>query len=346
MIEVAIVGATGYSGIELIRLLEHHPSVNVCKVISGSHSGQSLAGVFPHLNGITEHSLVEFNAHELAEQVDVVFFATPAGVSTNYIPELIDLGITCIDLSGDFRLNTPEDYDQWYKFPAASSNYLDQAAYGLTEIFSSEIKNAKLIANPGCYPTATLLGLIPGVKLGLIDPDSIIIDGKSGVSGAGRGLSVNTHYSEINENIKAYKLGTHQHIPEIEQVLGRIIGEEPKISLSTHLIPLIRGMMCSMYVKVKNEIDLKEIVVQYQEFYRDHPFIRVRNIPELPAVKDVVGSNYCDIGFALDKRTRRLTIISVIDNLVKGAAGQGIQNMNLIQGIDQTTGLTFAPVYP
>lgn len=346
MIKVAIVGATGYSGLELLRLLEHHPNVKVCKVISGSHSGQSLASIFPHLNGIIEDSLTEFNSQQLAKEVDIVFFATPAGVSTSYIPDLIDLGVACIDLSGDFRLKDPQDYDQWYKFSSAGIDYLEQAAYGLTEIFPEEIKQAKLIANPGCYPTATLLGLIPGLKLGLIDPNSIMIDGKSGISGAGRGLSLNTHFSEINENIKAYKLGTHQHIPEIEQVLGKVLGEEPMISLATHLIPLTRGMMCSIYGKLEQNIAAEEIVAQYQTFYQDHPFVRVRNVPDLPSVKDVVGSNYCDIGIAVDERTQRITIISVIDNLVKGAAGQGIQNMNLIQGLAQTTGLTFVPVYP
>lgn len=347
MVRIAIIGATGYGGVELLRLLERHPYARVSKIISGSHDGDLLADIYPHLRQLQLDQLEPLDVQEIAAQIDVAFFATPSGVSKDYIPELLDLGVRCIDLSGDFRLRSPGDYDKWYKYSSApSQDYLTQAVYGLSEIFPQEIQTAKLIANPGCYPTTSLLALIPAIQQGLIKPSSIVIDGKSGVSGAGRGVSLNTHFSEVNENVKAYKLGVHQHIPEIEQILTQATGESMTVTFSTHLIPMTRGMMCTIYTDMVQTLTTQQVIDCFQEYYNHQPFVRIRPAGELPATKDVVGSNYCDLGFMADARTGKLMIISVIDNLVKGAAGQGIQNMNIQQGWAQATGLTGVPVYP
>lgn len=346
MLRVAIVGATGYSGIELIRLLHHHPHVKISKVISGSHEGQKLADIFPHLNNMELSTLEELEPAKLAREVDIVFFATPAGVSSKIIPLLIDLNVKCIDVSGDFRLRNPVEYTEWYQQPAADKSYLAQAVYGLSEEFSETIKTADLIANPGCYPTATLLGLIPGIKAGLIDLNSIVIDGKSGVSGAGRKATLGNSYSEVNENISAYKVGAHQHIPEIEQILSHVAGTKTMVNFTTHLIPLTRGMLCSIYTKLTQPITTDKVVELYQEYYQGQPFVRIRRAGNLPKTKEVLGSNYCDIGLVVDSRTNSLVIISVIDNLGKGAAGQAVQNMNIMQGWDQALGLELTPVFP
>ncbi|MBM7584013.1 N-acetyl-gamma-glutamyl-phosphate reductase [Bacillus pakistanensis] len=343
--KVAIIGATGYSGIELIRLLQNHPYVEIEMIISGSHDGSRISEVYPHLEEIIDDKLVALDIEQL-EKVDLVFFATPSGVSKNTLPLLMDRGIKCIDLSGDFRLKSPGAYEDWYGLEAAEQKYLDQAIYGLSEIYSKKISTATYIANPGCYPTAVLLGLIPALKSGIIDPGSIVIDGKSGVSGAGRKASLGTHYAEINENVKAYKLGRHQHIPEIEQTLGDVYGEKVNITFSTHLIPMSRGIMCTMYADFQQDVTTDEIIHLYKEYYQNSPFVRVRKSGIWPATKEVAGSNYCDLGFLADHRTGKLSIVSVIDNVVKGAAGQAIQNMNLMNGWKATTGLLMTPVYP
>lgn len=343
---VAIIGATGYSGVELIRLLLQHPHVEIKSVISGSQSGKELASIYPHLSSIMDHQLDNLDVDRIASEVDLVFFATPSGVSRESMPLFIDRGIKCIDISGDFRLKSGESYRKWYKHEPADSKYLEQAVYGLSEIYAEQIKGASYIANPGCYPTATLLGLIPILKNEWIQPDTIIIDGKSGVSGAGRGASLGTHYVEVNENVKAYKLGAHQHIPEIEQTLSNVSNKDIKVTFSTHLIPMTRGIMCTMYAQLTELKTAGEVIELYNEFYKEHPFVRVRPEGVWPSTKEVYGSNYCDLGFMVDERTGRLTIVSVIDNVVKGAAGQAVQNLNLQNGWDITTGLSFTPVYP
>lgn len=344
---VAIVGATGYGGVELIRLLLNHPYATIKSIISTSQSGTELAEVYPHLSAIIKQELEPLDVEKMAKDVDIVFFATPAGVSKELIPQFVDRGVRCIDVSGDFRLKDSEQYVQWYKKSPAEEKYLQQAVYGLSEFFAEEIKEATILANPGCYPTATLLGLMPLVQEGLIETDSIIIDGKSGVSGAGRGVSLGTHFCEVNENVKAYKLGVHQHTPEIEQALERVgKGEKIRVTFSTHLIPMTRGIMCTMYAQLKESKTTAEIIQFFEQFYSEHPFIRIRPEGIWPSTKEVYGSNYCDLGFMADPRTNRLTIVSVIDNVVKGAAGQAIQNLNLMNGWPVTTGLTFTPVYP
>ncbi|WP_096435738.1 N-acetyl-gamma-glutamyl-phosphate reductase [Alteribacter populi] len=342
----AIIGGTGYGANELIRLLDKHPLVNVKSVISNSQANTEIKQVFPHLTDLVFYSFDEFDIHNLKREVDLVFFATPSGISKEMIPKCIENRLKCVDLSGDFRFTNPKVYETWYSKPPAAQSYLNEATYGLSELYESEIKRSSLIANPGCYPTATLLGLVPLLKKGWAELGSIVIDGKSGVSGAGRSLSANTHYAEINENVKAYKLGAHQHIPEIEQILASESQEHVKVSFTTHLVPMTRGLMCTISVQLKKSLTTKEIIDYYQSVYEAHPFVRVRSEGVIPSTKDVYTSNFCDIGLHYDSRTGRLTIISVIDNLVKGAAGQAIQNVNLMNGWDERTGLMNIPVYP
>jgi N-acetyl-gamma-glutamyl-phosphate reductase len=342
----AIIGGTGYGAIELIRLINNHPYLEVGSVVSNSQAGNNFSESYPHLTDIINQPLESFDVNRLSEQNELVFLATPSGVSSKLVPQLMDKGIKVIDLSGDFRLRSQNEYETWYKHSAPEEKYLSQAVYGLSEIYADEIKGAALIANPGCYPTATSLGLVPILKANLADSKSIIIDAKSGVSGAGRGLSLTSHYAEINENVRAYKLGAHQHIPEIEQVLKDETGRMVTVSFTTHLIPMTRGIMITAYVNLLGTISTSEVNDLYKQFYESHPFVRIRPDGIYPSTKEVSGSNYCDIGLHVDPRTNRLTIVSVIDNLVKGAAGQAIQNANLMNDWDVRTGLTSIPMYP
>lgn len=346
MTRVAIVGGTGYGAVELIRILEKHPKVQITSIISHSQSGTVINEVYPHLTNIMNIQMDEWSIQFLKNYADVVFFATPSGVSSDLVPLCMDEGLKCIDLSGDFRLHSPEKYEMWYEKKAPSENYLEQAAYGLTEIYEDEIKNSSLIANPGCYPTATLLALIPAIKEGLVKKNSIIIDGKSGVSGAGRSVSLNTHFSEINENLKAYKIGNHQHIPEIEQFLSLEGYREETITFTTHLIPMTRGIMCTVYFQLTEPQTSNQLIELYSEMYKNKPFVRIRKEGIFPTTKEVLGSNFCDIGLFVDERTDRVTVVSVIDNLVKGAAGQAVQNLNVMQGWDVRIGLEQIPLYP
>ncbi len=346
IVKASIVGASGYSGLELIRLLLSHPEVEINTIVSPSNAGTNVHDVFPHLTNIQVSQFEALDTEKLAEESDVIFFATPAGVSSQSVPSLLNKGVPMIDLSGDFRLKNGGLYEKWYNHSSPPEGALAKAVYGLSEYYSEDIKSANLIANPGCYPTATLLGILPVIQKGWADPSSLIIDGKSGLSGAGRKTSLTAHYSEVNENVSAYKLGKHQHIPEIEQVISNQIGEDLKVSFSTHLVPLTRGMMCSMYVNLSHDLSEAEVIDLYQSIYEDHPFIRVMPEGKCPSTKGVSGSNYCDIGLSVDPRTNRLTIISVIDNLMKGAAGQAVQNMNLRFGYPETAGLSLSPVFP
>ncbi|WP_408010357.1 N-acetyl-gamma-glutamyl-phosphate reductase [Pseudalkalibacillus sp. A8] len=344
--KAAIIGGTGYGAVELVRLLNNHPQVEISTIVSHSNSGNELQSIYPHLSDIIKTSFAEMDVEKVSEEVDLVFFGTPSGVSTKLVPQFMEQDVKCIDLAGDFRLDSPEIYEKWYKKSAPPQQYTEKAAYGLSEIYTEEVKNATLIANPGCYPTATLLALIPVLKEQLIEPQSIIIDAKSGLSGAGRSVSLKAHFSETNENFRAYKLAEHQHIPEIEQILAKESGVDLQVSFTPHLVPMTRGIMCTIYSNMTLGKTTEEIIELYQTFYKDHPFVRVRPEGIIPATKEVYGSNYCDIGFKVDDRTGRLMIVSVIDNLVKGAAGQAIQNMNLMQGWDEQTGLTNVPIYP
>ncbi|MEO3947306.1 N-acetyl-gamma-glutamyl-phosphate reductase [Gorillibacterium sp. CAU 1737] len=345
-LKAAVVGATGYGGVELVRILLRHPYVELAAVVSSSSVGVPLADSFPHLNGITQLELGAIDPAEIRSKADVVFTATPHGVSAALVPQLLAAGLTVIDLSGDLRLKDGEVYRSWYGKDPAEAAYLQEAVYGLAEVNGQEVRGKRLVSNPGCYPTATLLGLVPAVQAGWIDPDSIIIDAKSGVSGAGRGLSLGSHYSEVHDSVKAYKLGKHQHTPEIEQVLSGIAGREVTVTFTPHLVPMTRGILSTIYAKLTERRSEEELAEAYRSYYEGRPFVRIRRPGTWPATKEVAGSNYCDIGFSIDERTGRVTIVSAIDNLVKGAAGQAVQNLNLLMGWNEEAGLDFAPLYP
>ncbi len=345
-LKVAIVGSTGYGGVELIRLLQHHPQVEITSVISSSAAGSPIAEGYPHLNEIRTDLLDGVEPEAIRSKADLVFLATPAGVASKLAGQLLEVGLKVIDLSGDLRLKSPSVYEQWYNKPAAEQQLLDRAVYGLAEVFGQEVRDEQLISNPGCFPTGTLLGLVPAVAAGWIDPATIIIDAKTGMSGAGRGTSLGAHFSEMNENFKAYKVNHHQHIPEIEQVLGRVSGKSVVTTFTTHMVPMTRGILSTMYATVAGAYSTQDFIDLYRRYYEGRPFVRIRPEGLWPATKEVAGSNYCDIGFSVDDRTGRVTIIAVIDNLVKGAAGQAIQNLNLMMGWEESLGLQFVPVYP
>lgn len=343
---VAIVGSTGYGGVELIRLLLNHPFVEITSVISSSTPGVPIAQGYPHLTEIVTDLLDDVDVSLIREKADVVFTATPSGISGKLAPKLLDAGLKVIDLSGDFRLKPGEVYEQWYKHTPPEDAYLEKAVYGLAEVYGERCAGQPFISNPGCYPTATLLGLVPAVSAGLIDASGIIIDAKSGVSGAGRGLGLTAHYAEANENFRAYKVNKHQHIPEIEQVLSKEAGKEVTVTFTTHLVPMTRGILSTIYAPLSGKYTDDDFIQLYRQYYEGRRFVRIRDKGNWPATKEVWGSNYCDIGFSVDERTGRVTIISVIDNLVKGAAGQAVQNLNLVMGWDEAAGLSLAPVYP
>lgn len=343
--KAAIVGAMGYSALELIRLLNHHPYVTVTEIISHSHYGELLSDLYPHMKNVIEKPLIEYDLSYLEKEVDLLFFATPAGISKSLIPDVLKTSLQCIDLSGDFRL-LKKDYEEWYGKEAPASEIQAKATFGLAEIYQEKIKKAAFISNPGCYSTAALLGLIPIIKTGLAAKKGIIIDAKSGTSGAGRTLSRMTHFSEMNGSLIPYKFGKHQHTPEIEYYLSKEAGEEIKITLTTHLVPMTRGLLCTMYVPLNQPATSKEIWQLYQEFYEQDPFIRLHPLESLPQTKQVAGSNYVDIGIHVDERTEQLIVVTAIDNLVKGAAGQAVQNMNLMNDWPVQEGLDHSPMYP
>lgn len=343
---VAIVGSTGYSGLELIRLLHVHPQIDGILLYANSHEGKELTEVAPHLTKIKEAELASFDANKVAEQAELVFFATPSGISSQLVPQALQAGLKVIDLSGDFRLLDPANYRTWYGKEPAESAWLEQAVYGLCEWSADKVKEATFISNPGCYPTAALLGLLPLYKHQGIDPKSVIIDAKSGVSGAGRTVSAGAMFSEVNDSISAYKVARHQHTPEIEQTISLLTGTEGAITFTPHLVPMTRGILCTMYATLKGERTWQEIREWYDEAYGDKQFVRLRPEGNHPKTKEVYGSNYCDIAFHLDQRTGRIVILSVIDNVMKGASGQAVQNMNLMMGWPEETGLQLAPIYP
>ncbi len=339
--KVGIINVTGYAGVELARLLYNHPAVEITSVTGRSAAGQKLGNIFPHLSSLDLTVQVELGEVELA------FSAMPHKESAEAIIPLLKRGVKVVDISADFRLTNPADYPKWYGFTHPSPQLLKEAVFGLPELYRSKIASARLVANPGCYPTSAILALAPAVKAGLIEPD-IIIDSKSGISGAGRTLSLQTHYSEANEDVTAYSLDGHRHLPEITQELNLLRPEAPlSVTFVPHLIPMTRGILTTAYARLasgklpKGKVELKKL---YLDFYRGEPFVRIAD--SSPHTKHTWGSNLCIIYPTIDQRTGRLIVISAIDNLVKGAAGQAIQNMNLMLGLPETTGLEALPVYP
>ncbi|WP_091660985.1 N-acetyl-gamma-glutamyl-phosphate reductase [Alteribacillus iranensis] len=342
--KAAIVGATGYGGIELIRLLHNHQEIEHIAVFSSSQEGKTMAQSYPHVTEIIDETLETIDAATLKEY-DVVFLSTPPGVSAELSAELVP-ETKVIDLSGDLRLKRSDIYEAWYGRKSAPNHLLQQAVYGLSEWKKESIKNTSLLSNPGCYPTAILLGLAPLIQEGAIQPEYLIIDAKSGTTGAGRSPSAMTHFSEMNDNFKVYKVNEHKHTPEIEQQLSDWANKEVTVTFTPHLVPMTRGIMATMYAPLTEGWSTEKITALYESVYADQPFVRVRENGTFPFTKEVYGTNYCDMSFSIDERTGRITVVSVIDNLVKGASGQAVQNMNLMFGFEEGTGLNTIPIYP
>jgi|SRR5699024_11214368 len=342
--KVAIIGATGYGGAELIRILHNHPHVSIHSIHASSMHGELISNHFPHMQDIVHHTLENADIEKLANEVDIVFTATPSGVAKDLVKPLIEKGVKVIDLSGDFRIEDKEIYEEWYGIEHPEATLVEQATYGLTE-WMDEV-DVPFISNPGCFPTTVLLGLAPLVQKELIDENMIIIDAKTGVSGAGKGASQATHFPETNDNFKIYKVNEHQHTPEIEQELQKWNENIGPVTFTTHLAPMTRGIMATMYVTAKEKTTTEALVDLFKETYKDDYFVRVRDVGVFPTTKDVSGSNFCDIGIKYDERTNRITVVSVIDNLVKGASGQAVQNMNKLIGVDEKTGIDFMPLFP
>ncbi|WNN75263.1 N-acetyl-gamma-glutamyl-phosphate reductase [Lysinibacillus capsici] len=342
--KVSIIGATGYGGLELIRFLHNHPVVERIDLFTSSEEGVQFSSKFGHLVRIADTSLQKI-AYDTLEKFDVIFTSTPSGVTSELLPPLVGKGPKLIDLSGDFRLKDLASYEIWYGKKAAPFHSVQQSVYGLTEWNEELIRQATLVANPGCYPTAVLLSLLPLVKERLIDPSFLVIDAKSGISGAGNKPSQTTHFSETNENFSIYKVNTHQHIPEIEQALSMFAQADTKVTFNTHLVPMTRGILATSYAPVMQGITESQLITCLQATYENHPFVRIVTDASSLGTNRVKGSNYCDILVKVDSRTNRATIVSVIDNLVKGAAGQAIQNMNVQFDLPQTTGLDVVPFF-
>lgn len=346
MLKVAIAGASGYTGGELLRLLSQHPYAQVAVVTSEKSAGKPLAGVFPNLNRFFNLTLQPLVPQELADKAELIFTALPHGSSIGPVSEFIKMGKRVVDLSADFRLKDPFLFEQWYGVEHTARALLDMAVYGLPEIYRDRIKGATLVANPGCYPTASILALAPLIRNRLVLNERIYIDAKSAISGAGRGPSLPYHFPEAHEGMEAYKIGTHRHTPEIEQVLTDIAGEGVCVCFAPHLIPANRGLLCTIYAPIASLIEIEEVVSLYRKFYNDEPFVRVLDPGRQPNIRDVRGANFCDIGIAIDRRNRCIIVTSAIDNLVKGAAGEAIQNMNIMMSFEETAGLMQPGVFP
>lgn len=350
MKKIAVVGATGYTGQELIRILVQHPNVKVHNAVSSSNSGKSYASVYPGLSKLADFTCSADDIDTLCSQVDLIFLALPHGLAAKMVSKDVLEKCAIVDLGADFRLKNAGDYDEWYDFTHPNPQLLDCSTYGLPELNREKLKSAKLIANPGCYATCSILSLAPLLKAGLIDESTVIVDAKSGVSGAGRSLSLGVHFDECNESIKAYKLGSHRHTPEIEQALNPYAKDSLAISFTPHLVPMNRGILCTTYGSLKKKVTDKDLFNLYREFYEDEQFIRIFDPQsgdyKYPETRWVKGSNYCDIGLSVDKRTNRAIVVGALDNLVKGAAGQAVQNMNIHFGWQESTGLTHAPIFP
>ena len=346
MIKAGIIGATGYAGGELVRLLLGHKEAEIVWYGSRSYVDQDYASIYQNMFQIVDAKCMDDNMDELAKQADVIFTATPQGLCASLVNEEILSNTKVIDLSADFRLKDVKTYESWYKIQHKAPQYIDEAVYGLCEINRDKIKNARLIANPGCYPTCSTLSIYPLVKEGLINPDTIIIDAKSGTSGAGRGAKTDNLYCEVNENIKAYGVAGHRHTPEIEEQLGYAAGRPVLLNFTPHLVPMNRGILITAYASLKKTVSYEEVKAVYDKYYDKERFVRVLPQDVCPQTKWVEGSNYVDVNFKIDPRTNRVIMMGAMDNLVKGAAGQAVQNMNLLFGVEESMGLQMVPVFP
>ena len=346
MIKVGIIGATGYAGGELVRILMGHKEAEIVWYGSRSYIDQKYADVYRNMFQIVDAKCMDDNIEALADQVDVIFTATPQGFLASVINENI-LGKTkIVDLSADFRIKDVKVYEKWYGIEHKSPQFIEEAVYGLCEVNRYKVKGARLIANPGCYTTCSILTAYPLAKEGIIDMRTLIVDAKSGTSGAGRGAKVPNLFCEVNENMKAYGVASHRHTPEIEEQLGYASGENVTISFTPHLVPMNRGILATEYATLKKDVTGEEVKAIYDKYYADEKFVRVLGEGVCPETKWVEGSNYVDIGFKLDPRTNRIVMMGAIDNLVKGAAGQAVQNMNLLFGLPESEGLELVPMFP
>ncbi|MEN6621622.1 MAG: N-acetyl-gamma-glutamyl-phosphate reductase [Smithella sp.] len=345
MIKTAIFGASGYTGQELTRILSGHPEVDLVAVTSRRFDGQPVTEVFPSLYGLTSLKYENASPAEIAEKCDFIFLALPHGVSMEIAPAFISAGKKVVDLSADYRLRELSIYEKWYA-KHSSAGYLKEAVYGIPELYRTKIKDSQLVANPGCYPTSIILGLAPALKNQLLDVNTIIADSASGVSGAGRDPQIGSLFCEVGGGFKAYKVGSHRHTPEIEQELNELAGEKFVISFTPHLLPVKRGILSTIYASLKKDVTAQELHSLYSSFYVNEKFVRICPSGIFPNISSVCGSNFCDIGVTVDLRTKRVIIVSAIDNLVKGAAGQAVQNMNILCGFKEDTGLQMAPLYP
>ena len=351
MVKVGIIGATGYAGNELVRLLMGHKDVEIKWYGSRSYIDKKYAEVYQNMFEIVEDTCLDDNMEELASQVDVIFTATPQGFLAGVLTEEILSKVKIIDLSADFRIKDVKTYEKWYKIEHKSPQFIEEAVYGLCEINRDKVKGARLVANPGCYTTCSILTAYPLVKEGMIDPDTLIIDAKSGTSGAGRGAKLRNLFCEVNENMKAYGVTNHRHTPEIEEQLGYAAGKEIVVNFTPHLVPMNRGILATEYATLNKKADgtlptYEEVKAVYDKYYKKEKFVRVLEKDVCPETKWVEGSNYVDVNFKIDERTGRIVMMGALDNLVKGAAGQAIQNMNLLFGCDEAEGLNLVPMFP
>lgn len=346
MIKVGIIGSTGYAGQELVRLLLQHKEAEIKWYGSKSYIDKKYYEVFQNMFQIVDATCLADDMEQLAEEVDVIFTATPQGLCASLVNEDILSKVKIIDLSADYRIQDVDIYESWYGITHASPTFIKEAVYGLCEINRDKVKKARLIANPGCYPTCSTLAIYPLLKEGLIDPKTIIIDAKSGTSGAGRSAKVNNLYCEVNENIKAYGVANHRHTPEIEEQLSYAAGEDVRINFTPHLVPMNRGILVTAYASLLNEATYEKVKEVYDKYYDKEFFVRVLDKGVPPETRWVEGSNYVDVNFVIDSRTNRIIMMGAMDNLVKGAAGQAVQNMNIMFGLEETLGLKQVPMFP
>ena len=346
MIKVGIIGSTGYAGGELVRILMNHKEAEIKWFGSRSYVDKKYADVYQNFFQIVDDKCMDDNMEALANEVDVIFTATPQGLCASLVNEDILNKVKIVDLSADFRIKDVATYEKWYGIEHKSPQFIDEAVYGLCEVNREAVKNARLIANPGCYPTCSTLSIYPLAKEGLIDMSTVIIDAKSGTSGAGRGAKVDNLYCEVNENIKAYGVANHRHTPEIEEQLSYASGEEVLLNFTPHLVPMNRGILITAYASLKKDVTYEEVKAVYDKYYANEKFVRVLEKDVCPQTKWVEGSNYVDVNFKIDPRTKRIIMMGAMDNLVKGAAGQAVQNMNLMFGLKESEGLELVPMFP
>lgn len=347
MMKLGIVGASGYSGSELLRFLVNHPGkLEIALCTSETYAGQYIDSVLPNLRGFLSSKFEALDIDSLKDRVDVVVLAVPHKVAMSFVPQILAQGLRIVDFSADYRLEDAETYEAWYHVDHTSTSLMSKSVYGLPERYRDCIRSAQLVANPGCYPTSAILAAMPFVKQGIVALDSIIVDSKSGISGAGPKPSENTHYANRESNFIAYNIGVHRHTPEIEQELSAVASEPVRVTFTPHLVPMTRGILSTVYMRLTAEISTAEAVAIYTNFYENEPFVRVLPTGTYPQTKAVLGSNYCDVGLEVDARTRRIVAMAAIDNLGKGAAGAVVQNLNLMFGFKETDGLKVPGMMP